>query len=141
MLFRSAWTSVFAPGATLAGLAVGVLTAPALTGAYLAGAVLLFTSRAGARLRDALAPAGRMALSNYLSQSFVCAMIFYGYGLGWIGRTSPSQTTLIALALFAIQLFVSRWWMDRFAYGPLEWLLRAATTAAWPPWRKAQQPA
>ncbi|MCI3182201.1 DUF418 domain-containing protein [Caulobacter sp. CCUG 60055] len=136
-----AWTSVFAPGATLAGLAVGVLTAPALTGAYLAGAVLLFTSQAGARLRDALAPAGRMALSNYLSQSFVCAMIFYGYGLGWIGRTSPSQTTLIALALFAIQLFVSRWWMDRFAYGPLEWLLRAATTAAWPPWRKAQQPA
>lgn len=30
------------------------------------------------------APAGRMALSNYLLQSVVCTLIFYGYGLGFL---------------------------------------------------------
>ncbi|MGE6783200.1 DUF418 domain-containing protein [Ensifer adhaerens] len=118
------------------GLSIGLLTGPFLTGAYVAGMMLLFGSKAGQRLRDLLAPAGRMALSNYLLQSLISALIYHGYGLGLIGQVSPLATVAIALAIFTAQLFASRWWMARFAYGPLEWVLRFITIWRAPQWRR-----
>lgn len=121
---------------SLAGLAIGLLTSPFLTAAYGAGALLFFQTETGARIRDALAPAGRMALSNYILQSLICSLIFYAYGLRLIGRMPPLAVLVLGVAIFIVQLGVSRWWMQRFAYGPLEWLLRALTLGAWPVWRK-----
>lgn len=118
------------------GLAIGLLTAPLLTGAYVGAMVLLLDSSGGQWLRDRLAPAGRTALSNYLLQSLVCALIFHGYGLGLVGRVSPLETVSIALVIYAAQLALSGWWMRRFAYGPLEWLLRFITIWRIPQWRK-----
>ncbi|HEV7306545.1 DUF418 domain-containing protein [Ensifer sp.] len=121
------------------GLAVGLITGPFLTGAYVGGMMLSFGTKAGRRLRDLLAPAGRMALSNYLMQSLMSALIFHGYGLGLIGQVSPLSTVAIALAILAAQLSVSRWWMARFAYGPLEWLLRLITIWRAPQWRRTAE--
>ncbi|WP_077961438.1 DUF418 domain-containing protein [Ensifer adhaerens] len=119
------------------GLSIGLISGPFLTGAYVGVMMLFFGSKAGQRLRDLLAPAGRMALSNYLMQSLLLALVFHGYGLGLIGQVSPLTTVLIALAIFMVQLFTSRWWMTRFAYGPLEWVLRFITIWRAPQWRKA----
>ncbi|WP_134868912.1 DUF418 domain-containing protein, partial [Bordetella pertussis] len=44
---------------------------------------------AGARLARWLAPAGRMALTNYLLQSLVCAVLFTAWGLRWVGTLAP----------------------------------------------------
>lgn len=121
------------------GLSVGLITGPFLTGAYVGGMMLFFGTPAGQRLRDLLAPAGRMALSNYLMQSLIAALVFHGYGLGLIGHVSPLTTALIALAIFTAQLVISRWWMARFAYGPLEWLLRLITIWRAPQWRKTAE--
>lgn len=134
------WTSVYGIGTgwELPGLAVGLLTAPLLTGAYVALAMLAF--QRFRRLPEMLAPAGRMALSNYLFQSLVCSVLFYAYGLRLMGEVPPLGAQLIAVAIFAGQLALSRWWMGRFAYGPLEWLLRAVTVAAWPRWRRDAAP-
>ncbi|WP_369334455.1 DUF418 domain-containing protein [Stenotrophomonas maltophilia] len=44
----------------------------------------------------------------------------------------------MALAVFAFQLAVSAWWLRLFAYGPLEWLLRALTIGRRPPMRLRQ---
>ena len=77
-----------------------------------------------------------MALSNYLLQSLVCAWLFLAYGLRWIGTFGPLATTAIAFAIFGCQLVLSRWWMRRFVYGPVEWLLRAFTNLELPPMRK-----
>ncbi|NVD41155.1 DUF418 domain-containing protein [Ensifer sp. HO-A22] len=118
------------------GLAIGLLTAPLLTGAYVGAMVLFLDSTGGRWLRDRLAPAGRTALSNYLLQSLMCALIFHGYGLGLVGRVSALETVSIALIVYAAQLVLSGWWMQRFAYGPLEWLLRLATIWRIPQWRK-----
>ena len=118
----------------LPGLAIGLATAPLLTGAYVALAMFVFERfKAVPRL---LAPAGRMALSNYLLQSLVCSVLFYAYGFRLMGEVSPLGGAAVAVTLFGSQLVLSRWWMGRFAYGPLEWLLRAITIAAWPRWRK-----
>ncbi|MGW5560565.1 DUF418 domain-containing protein [Micromonospora sp. NPDC003944] len=119
---------VFAVGggtADLTGLMVSIVTAPFLAAAYAATLLRLFTRRP--RVADVLAPAGRMALTNYLAQSLVCVLVFTGVGWGLVGRTSPAQTLLIALVIFAVQLVASSWWLRRFRYGPAEWALRAWT--------------
>lgn len=118
------------------GLAATLLTAPFLSAAYACGLVLWMLGPRGHAVEGLLAPAGRMALSNYLLQSLVCAWLFLAYGLRWIGTFGPLATTAVAFAIFACQLVLSRWWMRRFVYGPVEWLLRAFTNLEAPPMRK-----
>ena len=124
------------PVRELYGLAATLLTAPFLTAAYAAGLVLLMLSPRGRVLEAMLAPAGRMALTNYLMQSLVCAWLFLAYGLRWIGTVGPTAATGIAFAIFAAQLVLSRWWLGRFVYGPVEWVLRAFTNLELPPMRR-----
>ncbi|WP_108784804.1 DUF418 domain-containing protein, partial [Xanthomonas fragariae] len=71
-----------------------------------------------------LAPAGRMALSNYLLQSLLCTWIFYGYGLGYFEQLSRVWQLPFALALFALQAVLSQLWLRWFHFGPMEWLWR-----------------
>lgn len=119
------------------GAAVDVLSAPVLAAGYVAALLLFFGTARGERVRDALAPAGRMALSNYVLQSLVCAFLFTGYGLGLVGHVSPVAAIVIAATIYAAQLVGSAWWMRRHRYGPLEWLLRWFTNGERPPWRRA----
>jgi uncharacterized protein len=123
-------------GWDIVGLAVSLLTAPFLSAAYIGLAMMLFERAGGMRIAGLLAPAGRMALSNYLMQSLLCALIFTAYGLGWMGRVSPAGCVLIASIIFAGQLAASRLWLRRFSYGPVEWVLRALTVGAWPAMRR-----
>ena len=133
-----AWSAV-SPGMsgwTMLAVALDIVTAPFLSAAYAALLLLALHARGGERLRDFLAPAGRMALSNYLVQSAICAFVFTGYGLALIGRVAPWQSFALALAIFAAQAFASRWWLRRYAYGPAEWLLRAVTLTRVPAMRR-----
>ena len=79
------------------------------------------------RSLSVLAPAGRMALTNYLVQSLVCTWIFYGYGLGYFGQLPRAWHPAFALALFGLQVAVSHLWLSWFRFGPMEWLWRSAT--------------
>lgn len=74
-----------------------------------------------------LAPAGRMALTNYLMQSLLCTLVFYGYGLGWFERMPRTWQVPFGLSLFALQVLSSHWWLKRFRFGPMEWLWRSLT--------------
>ncbi|MEE1811371.1 DUF418 domain-containing protein [Streptomyces sp. BE133] len=116
----------------LFGLAVGLAAAPALSAAYATGLLLWFTTPSGAATARVLAPAGRMALTNYLTQSLVMALAFSGYGLGLYGRTGAAAAVSGALVLYACQLALSGWLMRRHRLGPVEWLLRAVTLWARP---------
>jgi uncharacterized protein len=81
------------------------------------------------------APAGRMALTNYLAQSFVGVGLFYGVGLGWGGRVGPTLLAPLALIVFAAQGQLSALWLRHFRYGPAEWLWRSLTYGQRPPMR------
>ncbi|HEY9269312.1 DUF418 domain-containing protein, partial [Achromobacter sp.] len=105
---------------------------------YAAALLLAMRTPSGARLAGWLAPAGRMALSNYLMQSVVCAFLFTAWGLRLFASVSPLAAFCIAVAIFAAQLPLSAWWLRRHAYGPVEWFLRALTIGAWPAWRRAR---
>ncbi|RXJ02440.1 DUF418 domain-containing protein [Anaerobacillus alkaliphilus] len=74
-----------------------------------------------------LAPVGQMALTNYLLQTVICIFLFNGYGFGFYGKVTPELGILITVAIFTVQIFLSKAWMARFKYGPLERLWRLFT--------------
>lgn len=78
---------------------------------------------------------GRMALTNYLTQSVVLGFIFYGYGLGLFGRIGPAPAALIGVGLYVAQLFFSGFWFLHYRFGPVEWLWRSLTYGRWQPMR------
>lgn len=122
----------------LPGLAADLLTAPLLSMSYAAAFLLALQTKAFGFVGAWLAPAGRMALTNYLMQSVVCAFLFTGWGLRLFASVSPLTAAGIAAAIFAAQLPWSAWWLRGHAYGPVEWFLRALTIGALPPWRRAR---
>lgn len=77
--------------------------------------------------RRALAAVGRMALTNYLMQSLICAIIFSGLGFSLVGEFSRAGLYPIVLLIWLFQLLFSRWWLHRFKLGPVEWLWRSMT--------------
>jgi uncharacterized protein len=89
-----------------------------------------------AGLRKRLAAAGRMAFSNYISQTLICTTIFYGYGLGMYGSVNRATLMLLVLAIWIVQLIVSPLWLGAFRFGPLEWLWRTLTYMKRQPMRK-----
>lgn len=102
-------------------------------------AVLVLFVHSADRLRlQWLAPVGRMALTNYLLQSVIGTLVFYGYGLGQWGRIDRVGQLGLVLGVFALQVLASRWWLARFHFGPMEWLWRAATYLRWPPLVRTQ---
>jgi uncharacterized protein len=130
-----------------ASLVVPTLGLATATSAMMAGSLLLCLAYAAGVilavlgpapwLRNWLAPVGRSALSNYLLQSIVFSTLFYGYGFGLWGQISRLEQLLLVLAVFVLQIALSRWWLERFRYGPVEWLWRSATYGRREPMRRA----
>ncbi len=90
--------------------------------------VRLATAPATARTVQIFAFAGRMPLSNYLLQTLMGLVLFYGWGFGLWGKTTPFAEILLAVALYAgIQLPLSAWWLSRHRYGPAEYVWRRLT--------------
>jgi uncharacterized protein len=93
---------------------------------YLSGLTLLATGPA-ARLAVPFAAAGRMALTNYLSQSLIATFVFYHWGLGQFGLWPLPGRIGLVFAVYAGQLVLSSVWMSYFRFGPMEWLWRTIT--------------
>jgi uncharacterized protein len=115
------------PAMTVVAFGVSTLTGPLLTAGYVGVLLLSFRTPAGRALCAALAPAGRLALTNYLGQSVLMVLVFTGFGLALTGRLAPPAVLGVGVLLFAAQLLASAWWVKKFRYGPLEWLLRWLT--------------
>jgi uncharacterized protein len=86
----------------------------------------------------ALAATGRMALTNYLMQSIICTLIFYGHGFGLYGRVPRAWFPAVILGIWAVELIWSPLWLRHFRYGPFEWLWRCITYLRVVPIRKAE---
>ena len=72
-------------------------------------------------------PVGRMAFTNYISQSVICALLFYGFGLGLYGKFERYQLFLFSIIICIFQIIWSKLWLKYFYFGPLEWLWRSLT--------------
>jgi uncharacterized protein len=104
-----------------------------------AALVILFVQSGQARwLADRLAATGRMAFSNYLGTSIAVTLFFNGYGLGWYGYLQRWQCLIVVGVVWLAMLAWSKPWLDRFAYGPFEWLWRSAARARLQPFRRTR---
>lgn len=79
------------------------------------------------KLLQRFAAVGRMALSNYLLHSIILTTVFYGYGLGLYGSIPRFGQMGFVVAVIALQLLLSPWWLARYRFGPFEWLWRSLT--------------
>lgn len=92
------------------------------------GFIIVMLQKAGeSSWLSQFAPVGRMALTNYLMQSVICTTIFNGYGFGLYGKLTPLMVLPIAIVIFALQVWFSRWYFTRFRLGPMERLWRMGT--------------
>ena len=108
----------------------------AMTIIYIALFTMWFKKVKGERFLIKFTPYGRMALTNYVFQSIVFTFILFGWGLGLIGELRQLYTFLIALVFIALQMWLSKVWLNYFKYGPLEWLWRSLTFLKVFPFRK-----
>lgn len=95
--------------------------------AYAAAFVLLW--RTARPVLRHFVPVGRMALTNYLMQSIIGTLLFFGIGFGLVGKLEPFAIYAVAAAIFTLQLLFSRWWLSRHEQGPMERLWRSLTYA------------
>jgi uncharacterized protein len=83
-----------------------------------------------------LAAVGRMALTNYLMHSLICAILFTGLGFGLIGQFTRAELYGIVIAIWLLQLGFSPFWLRHYRFGPIEWLWRALTYGKLPKFRR-----
>ncbi|MEQ9302027.1 MAG: DUF418 domain-containing protein [Cyclobacteriaceae bacterium] len=104
--------------------------------AYVAIMNLIIKSGALTAIRIRLAAVGKLALTNYLSQTLLGTFIFYGFGLGLFGQIERSGQIGIVILIWVFQLVVSPIWLKHFHYGPAEWMWRSLSQMKWQAFRK-----
>ena len=78
-------------------------------------------------LAQRFAAAGRAAFTNYLGTSILMLLVFHGWALGLFGELNRPQLYLVVLSAWIVMLAWSKPWLERYRYGPLEWLWRCLT--------------
>lgn len=144
-LVRWGWTGMIAGG--LAHLAIGLLmqadgfspygTQAAFLGMSalprlwmvlgLAALLVAFAPSATGWLGERVRAAGRAAFTNYLGTSVVMMFVFHGWALGLFGQLNRPQLYLVVVLAWVVMLAWSKPWLERYRYGPLEWLWRCLT--------------
>lgn len=104
--------------------------------AYVGLFMLSFQRTAGKKILSVLAPVGKMAFSNYILHSLIGNFVFLGAGLDYMGQVGPVYYSLFGIAVFIVQIILSKTWLKYFNYGPVEWVWRSATYKKWQPFRK-----
>lgn len=98
--------------------------------AWACGIILLVQCGAVGGLVDRVSSVGRMAFTNYIAQSIICAGFFYGYAGGLWSSLSRAELLGVVLIIWVAQLIWSPLWLTRFTMGPLEWLWRSLVDMA-----------
>ena len=107
---------------------------------YIGAIGLLYLKNKDAACWKILAYPGRMALTNYIGQSLIGMLIYYGTGFGFGADTGLIYVELTVLCVFAFQICFSALWLHYFRFGPLEWIWRCLTyLRLFPIFKKYQQ--
>lgn len=105
------------------GILANTLGGPLMALSYIA--LFIIIARKTKVFVKLLQPVGQMALTNYISQTVIMLIIFYGFNL--FNQVSPVWFIPIVISVFIFQVVISHIWMRLFRYGPLEWLWRSFT--------------
>lgn len=120
------------------GRIANLWAAPAMAVGYIGLVMRWCQSTKAEALRDGLARVGQMALSNYIAQSVLGSLAFFGFGFGLFGQVNRAELLVFILLVWVLLLVTSKLWLQRFCYGPCEWLWRSLTYLRIQPlWRRA----
>jgi len=108
--------------------------------AYTAVICLHWIKKGGNTKLKLLAPVGRMAMTNYLMQTFIGITLYYGVGFGLGGNIGPAIFIPVGLCVYLLQIIYSNWWFKHFNYGPFEWVWRQLSYGKRLPLKKQQPP-
>ena len=104
---------------------------------YLSLLILLYKITPVRKLLDIFAPVGQMAFTNYLSQSIITSVIFYGFGL--FATLQRYEVYYVVAGIWLFQLVFSHIWLKYFRFGPFEWVWRSLTYLHRPPMLKKKE--
>jgi uncharacterized protein len=93
----------------------------------LAALFVVWAPSATGWLGQRVTAAGRAAFTNYLGTSIVMLLVFQGWGLGLFGKLGRIELYGVVALTCVLMLVWSKPWLERFRYGPLEWLWRCLT--------------
>ncbi|KAB3532823.1 DUF418 domain-containing protein [Alkaliphilus serpentinus] len=94
---------------------------------YVTSLMLLYRKASFKKLLSPLGYIGQMALTNYLVQCTIASLIYYGHGLGLVNKVGLATGILFTLVIYSVQIVTSKLWLNRFKYGPFEWIWRQLT--------------
>lgn len=94
---------------------------------YIALIMLFVKSQYFTGLKSVLANVGKMAFTNYIMQSIIASLIFYGFGLNYFAEVSRVESLIVVLLVWVLQLNLSTFWLSRYRQGPLENVWRRLT--------------
>ena len=129
----------FAPAAQMNALLTYDLGRIPMTLGHLGLIAILCRTAWFANAARVLAAVGKMALTNYLTQSLICLLIFTGAGLAWYGQLARHELYYVVAGIWVLQLIWSPLWLRHFRYGPAEWLWRSLTYWRIQPIRRVQK--
>jgi uncharacterized protein len=93
----------------------------------MAALLVAYSPGATGWLAERVRAAGRAAFTNYLGTSVLMMLVFHGWALGLFGQLNRPQLYIVVVLAWAVMLAWSKPWLDRYRYGPLEWLWRCLT--------------
>lgn len=115
------------PFVMLQGFQINYWGSVFLSLAYVALIIMICKAGILSLITRGFAAMGRMALTNYLAQSIICMFLFYGNGLGLMGKVSRVEQLLLVLLIVVLQGWYSTIWLRHFRFGPAEWAWRSLT--------------
>ena len=103
------------------------LAGPILCLGYASALTLTFLKNPTRKIYRYFSKVGRMALTNYLTQSLFLTFLAYGWGVGLALKLNGFQVLGISFLLYVAQIILSGIWLSKFRYGPCEWVWRCIT--------------
>jgi uncharacterized protein len=135
MLFRS--EGQILPSSILIARAMADLSMVLSSAALTLGFILLYQSEKFNKYLEALSPYGRTGLTNYIMQGALGALIFANWAFGSIfGGWGATALFSFGIVIYIVQGIISKYWLDYYLYGPLEWLWRSLTYLKFQPYKK-----
>ena len=135
ILFRP--NGQYMPSSLLAVMTLQDLELVLFSGALALGFTLLYQNVKFGKYLEVLSPYGRTALTNYIMQGVIGALLLAPWALGsTFGNWGVASLFLLGIVIYIVQIICSKYWLKHFLYGPLEWLWRSGTYLELQPFRK-----
>ena len=95
--------------------------------AYMSLLIYWSKSKRGRHIQNRLKEVGRMAFTNYILSSVLCTFIFYGHGFAYFATLDRFEQWVVIVPIWFLILFLSKWVLNRYKQGPLEFIWRKLT--------------